>query len=588
MNPPGLLLRQPVRPAGDDRADAAERRLAAACLLAAIATGIWLRFWRLDWDGGFLLHPDEYNLIAAAARWRFAWGTDPGFHAYGGLALSLPIFVSYALSLLSGGDPFALQQLSHAARIVSAAQSSLALACLPLLASRAWPGRAGRWPAVVVAWLAALDVGLVQAAHFGTTESGLVLVVVLLALLAVLLHRDRIGPWSFAAASGALIGLGFGLKATAAAFMIIPAVAGLLALGRLGLLRLGAVALLGAVAGLAALGIVSPHTFRFGAAFLSTMRFEADVAAGRADVFWTLQFRSKPPAVFAIAQLPWLHGPLVPGVGLAGLLALVVRACQRHETALALLPLAVFTLAFDAFVLTLGAPFVRYWLPGAAGLLIGVAWIVTDLARSRTRASGRIAGAMAGLVLMLSVAWCYAFTAIYRAEDVRLQASRWLAAHLADGDRVLIEPHDVGLPLRVAPLPAAKIEVLPLLEPENAAGLNEYGRLLSGADRLIVASRRHSSVLPRLPGRFGIACAYYSALQSGELGLVEEVRFDNGPRLGDWRVPRGISEETFEVFDHPVVIVFRRARPVTRQAVVDVLARHRTGCRYRAGVLGRR
>jgi hypothetical protein len=69
----------------------------ALLLLAILGGALYLRLYDLDWDRGYLFHPDERQIIIVVDGLSFPWPPDwrlllspkspwnPGFFAYGSL-----------------------------------------------------------------------------------------------------------------------------------------------------------------------------------------------------------------------------------------------------------------------------------------------------------------------------------------------------------------------------------------------------------------------------------------------------------------------------------------------------------------------
>ena len=102
-----------------DRSISCGTEFFALAIIVAVATAF--RFWNLNWDQGFLLHPDEFNLVAASSRLK-GYGSNPDFFAYNGLGLFLPPIATEVWSLLTWTDvnPRSLSTLSYASRFISA------------------------------------------------------------------------------------------------------------------------------------------------------------------------------------------------------------------------------------------------------------------------------------------------------------------------------------------------------------------------------------------------------------------------------------------------------------------------------------
>ena len=93
---------------------------------------------------------------------------------------------------------------------------------------------------------------------------------------------------------------------------------------------------------------------------------------------------------------------------------------------------------------------------------------------------------------------------------------------------------------------------------------------LAGGDYLVISSRRWSGTLPRLPN-FPLMRRYYGLLFSGDLGYAPVATFRSSPRLGPLVFPDDSAEETFQVFDHPTVLIFRNSGHLTVDQIKEAL-----------------
>ncbi len=510
-----------------------------------IVVGTILRFQGLLWDSGQLFNPDERNIGTGAALLAFPGALVPQFNAYNGLSLYLPRLLAEMVSPIvgwRGGDP---ASIVIAGRFLSALFATLTLPVLWFTARRALGSAGGLF---LVACAAATP-ALIQSAHFATTEAVLVLCVSLLLWLSQLHLEGAMPLRRYATWTGIVLGLGFGFKTTALSFAIIPLVTVAqtrLARGAI-LPALGAGMLATAITVVLAL-LTTPQIWANPGAYFDTMRFEAGVISGTQDVFWTYQFTGAVSGLYELQQLPWLLGPALPFAALAGLVLLPVGLWKRRPEAIALAAGTAFLLVQGGFTYSWFAKFVRYQDLLIPGLLMLAAYAIVQVRHDvRRRILACVIAIVTGIAGLMQAA-------IYQAPDPRIAAWDWLEPQLQPGQTMVLEPVDVGASYwRSSKAPVTR--VLPLIEPSGPQKLGAIAETLAAGDWMIIASRRHHAVLPRLTARFPEMCGYYDALWSGRLGYAVVGRFLRRPVL-DWAfTPEQGAEETFTVFDSPEVIV---------------------------------
>ncbi len=126
--------------------------------------------------------------------------------------------------------------------------------------------------------------------------------------------------------------------------------------------------------------------------------------------------------------------------------------------------------------------------------------------------------------------------------------------------------------------------------------LNMYLNALDESDYLILYSNRHYGSVARLPWRFPLTNAYYTALMGGKLGFELAADFVRFPQIGPFvfndqempqtlvrgpntqgtppaiEVPYPTAEEAFSIYDHPRVLIFRKTAAYSRDLAQRILA----------------
>ncbi len=97
--------------------------------------------------------------------------------------------------------------------------------------------------------------------------------------------------------------------------------------------------------------------------------------------------------------------------------------------------------------------------------------------------------------------------------------------------------------------------------------------VLAHADYIVISSNRFYDALSRNPRRWPMTLEYYRALFNGELGFELAAAFSSQPNLGPLEIDDRWAEETFTVYDHPRVFVFRKTAQFSDVTAAAVLTR---------------
>ncbi len=324
--------------------------------------------------------------------------------------------------------------------------------------------------------------------------------------------------------------------------------------------------------------------------YLENIGTQATMVRGGPRIPFTLQYVGTAPYLYFLFQMGrWGLGISLTVVLFAGLAWAVWRLLpgrRRAPQQPADLVLLAWALPFFIVTGSFQVKFLRYLLPLIPFLTVFGAGMVLSVARRPYRLG------LAALVLVTSGLWAAAFVGMYgSAEHPWVEASRWIDEHIPADSVVATEhwDHTLPLPLRDVDGPALSEVQLewfyvedPLRSEENRVELSEALETVAGSDYLILASNRLYGVIPRLPGRYPAPAAYYRLLFAGRLGfelvhwsgrypalgsvtLVDDTF--QWPRLsqpepladwrpGDWTLSLGPADESFTVYDHPLVLIF--------------------------------
>jgi YYY domain-containing protein len=584
------------------------RRSMDVAFIAILVIAALFRFHGLNWDDNRHLHPDERFLstVTNDIKWpdSFANYFDPsastlspytlknvGLFVYG----TLPVYiVKWAAIALNDNN---YDKITLVGRALSGLFDIAAICMLFLIGRRLY----GRAVAMLAALLLALSVFNIQLSHFYAVDTYANLFI--LATFYFLLRASESGRWADYAITGLLFGMGLASKVTALTLLVPLAVGiGLDHYRRLKqadtrlafeqtVVRTITVVFLAALV----FRIAQPMAFAgpgfsnwsLNPRWTSDMAEQQKTVTGGSDQPWIQQWTDRSAAFPLYNIVVWGLGlPLGVAAVLGFLLALY--ELLRNRMYAHLLPVlyvaATFTYHASNFV-----KFMRYFLPIYPFLVLFAAYLIVRLwqkafaPRSRS-ALGRPAfqqgwrGALAKAILSRPVAagialvvivgtllYASAFSTIYSRTNSRVAASRWMYLNIPAGSTLANEHWDDWLPIGGLDGKAAygdnglfKSVEMANYEDDTPAKLDKMVQNLTQADYIVLSSNRLYGSIPRLPIRYPMTSRYYQLLFGGQLGFERVAIFTSYPQLFGLQIADQVAEESFTVYDHPKVQIFRK------------------------------
>jgi YYY domain-containing protein len=439
-------------------------------LIALIVVGVFMRFSWSNWSQDTDLHPDEYGLTSTLTQLHIPDSLGDYFNT----RLSSmspyqkydidgnPIAPSAEFPAPNNGFPWGqwpftiiryvaeitgqtgYRELRLLGRHLSALADTLSVLIIFLIGEALFNRRVG----LLAAALSALAVMQIQQSHFMTADTFAVLFTLGAMYCAVRVAKG--GGWRWYALFGVSFGMALASRiniAPLAAEILVAAVIAyakdwtarkkdLLALGTDAGLRL-------VLAGLAAFltfRVTQPMTFRAEMGDTTILTFHlnpewsASLAVAQAESSGQSgggppgeQWTNRIPLVF-----PWIN-MVVWGLGLPlGLLAWagflwavwhVFKAGDDVSWRQHLLPLT-WAGGYFLFMGTRWVMSIRYFLPIYPFMALFAAWAIVALWQYRK--TTYLSLALGAVVLLGTLAWAWGFTSVYRNDNTRIQASRWI------------------------------------------------------------------------------------------------------------------------------------------------------------------
>ncbi|MDQ2784210.1 MAG: DUF2298 domain-containing protein [Chloroflexota bacterium] len=596
-------------------------------LLPIALIAFLLRVHGLNWDAGYHLHPDERFITEVITdrilpdwppNWRALLDPEhsplnprsndpatsqPRDFAYGSLPLYVTKAVAGTMQVATGTAWTDYDHVYLVGRVLSALLDIGTLLLVYALARRY-----GRAYANLAAALFAVCVLPIQLAHFFATDTWVTFFATA-AVFAFVRAAERQRTRDFVIA-GALVGAGVASKASVA-FLAFPALAAL----AIAVLRARPVpdgtdeeavsprlralflTLTTFWAALITFAISEPYALFRLRTYLAAVGTQARLARGDLDYPYTRQYVGTGLLYHIRNLVLWGMGPALGLLVIVGLAWALVRAWRRRATVD--LVLLAWLIPYLLYTIPQSVKFMRYLQPVYPALIVlGVA-LLRDLINTRTlllsrrwrpltpylRGGGRAATAV---VVVCTALWAAAFSTIYDQSPSRVTASVWMKDHVPAGATVATEVWDDALPLPVPGVPPYGCVRLNTTNPDQCTGLDLYpdegsgearlqylARALAQSDYIVESSNRLYGSIPKLPWRYPVTIRYYDLLFAGKLGFTTVYDQTVSPHLGPWRIDDRHADESFTVYDHPRVTIFKKTETLSiaqlRPLFADVL-----------------
>jgi hypothetical protein len=294
--------------------------------------------------------------------------------------------------------------------------------------------------------------------------------------------------------------------------------------------------------------------------FADDIRLQARILRGQIDLPWSRQFVGLTPGIYELKNLfLYTLGPALLLSGLAGTVDGARQAVARRDIAWAI-PL-LWIVAYVPTLLITEARFLRYMLPVVPFCAVFAGALLVRLPRLGRFPTARFATAS---VLIVTAIWAVGFTSMYAKEHPRIAASRWMHANIPAESAITAESWDDAMPVPYPDAPPSSYELVSSdiyqdEPPEQKVA--SIAATLEQADYVILSSDRVIASVDNLPWRYAVQNEYYRRLLAGQLGFQLVYDGELRPELFGYRFDDSASDESFTVYDHPRVRIFKTSGP---------------------------
>ncbi len=505
--------------------------LLVVCLL------VYSRFVNLGWGFPYPMHPDERNMANALQQLQCGFPIrqladcfNPHFFAYG----QFPLYLGYLLIwAVRGFRDFGIIIISFeeavvSLRAISAMASIINVSVLVKIISLILKKK----QTLLIVLILTFSPFFIQFSHFGTTESLLMLFYSLIVYFSIRLlerHTTYQVVWL-----SLVSGLTVATKISSIIFIAVPLITILSNLRSWdrykNLIRFGLLTTILMI-------LFSPHNLINFHDFFSSIKYESDVATGKALVFYTRQFFNTVPVWFQLEKVfPYVLGWPIFILGILGFLRL-----SWGDKKINLLRFAILVYFIpNAF---LYAKWTRFMSPVFPLMLVFAILFLEKI---------KVIKIIKIIIVIIAILPGLTYLSIYQNRDVRFQASEWIYKNISNNSYVLSETANVvDIPISNG-LNNYNVVSFNFYDLDESSGLqSELKEHLKKSDYIFVPSRRLFANHPR--DKYPLLNDYYDKLFSGKSGFEKVAEFSSG--LNDEQ-----AEETWTVFDHPVIRIYKKVR----------------------------
>ena len=533
-----------------------------------ISLALFFRQIGLNWDRGHHLHPDErfLTMVGIELNWPenigqyFDTAYSPlnpynrgfSFFVYG----TLPLFLVKKLAILLNKDNYDQFNLLGRQVVVF-----FDLGVVILL------GIIGRKIIKKNWWLApflyAISVLPIQLAHFFTVDTFLNFFLTATFLFLILFYQKN--QKFFLVCSGILLGMALACKITAGLFLFAIGLSMIVnSIKKKNLLSFFANGIIFTIPLFLSFRLFQPYAFinffQPNPDFISSLKSLHNFSQPQVWYPPAMQWINTGPFFGFKNLFLWGLGPVLGLVAGGGIIWLLFNFKKQKEKLIwGLISFWIlFLFIFQSFQ---SVKAMRYFLPIYPFLALVGGKMISDWLIKIDKNKYRWM-LLAALVVLL--VYPLSFLKIYCYPHSRFQASEWIYNNIPSGSVLSCEHWDDCLPLGLPDRTRHyETEMLHLWDKDDKVKWQEINSQLERVDYLILSSNRLWKVISNLPRQYPETSRFYKDLLAGKIDFEKVADFQSipcfppiGQSIFCW--PDQNADESFTVYDHPEVIIFRK------------------------------
>ena len=557
-------------------------------LFFIIILAFFLRFYGINWDGGFHLHPDERMLIMVAERISFFDQLNPHFFNYGSLPIYILKGLASFLDVIFKLNITNYNGMLYLGRFLSIFFDILTIIFIFKIAKILFPNIKYQISNIPIfsSFFYAIAFFPIQNSHFFISDVFLTSFTTLLMFLLLKFFDNffnKVRDKNFIGWVILISGVFGAMAATKFPGIIFYPIV-------VSVIILASKKMKDRMINLFAFhfSFLIFHFLFMPYAFIDHKQFINDILTqirmnSNPYVFpYTLQYVGTTPYVYYLKNIFfWGMGPIISILALSGLIFLfkdfLTSKFSKKNSKFKLLIITF--LFYGLYFLIIGrssVKFMRYMLPIYPFLSLMAGYGITKISnfkfliyKQTPHPKSQIPhlAILPTIFLILSLFWTLMFVAIYSQPNTRLLATEWIINNIPYGSTLAVEHWDDQLPL----FGGEKynfVEMTLYDQPDDEKKWHILNEKLRITDYIIISSNRLYVPLQKLADcqKYRVCypktAQYYQKLFNGSLGFKKIAEFSVYPKFSifnfQFLINDQSADESFTVYDHPKVMVFKK------------------------------
>lgn len=538
-----------------------------------------LRLYGVNWDQGFHLHPDERMLIMVAERIHFFDQLNPQFFNYG----SLPIYLLKIGAEIINKTNY--QQMLSIGRNLSIIFDLITILLIYKLSFFLLKEKK-------IAFFSSLFYSIaffpIQNSHFFISDVFLTSFTTALVYSLIKFLKASPRKKSFLTRI-ALLGLIFGamLATKITALVFYPLIIIILLLKKLknqrsfSLIDKLRLIVVFHLSFFLFFFIFMPYAFLDYKNFLKDISLQIKMNNDPYIFPYTLQYVGTFPYLYYLKNIFfWGLGPVISVLCILGFIEVIKKLSnkviwQNQKSSITNYQLLIIVIFYLFYFLIIGrsaVKFMRYMLPVYPFLTIMAGYGLYQIQNSKFKIIKKTFNFLPVFLsfsfLLLTLIWTLMFISIYSQTHTRISATDWILKNIQDGSTLAVEHWDDRLPIYGGER-YYFLEMTLYDQPDDKVKWQILNKKLKQADYIIIASNRLYVPLQKLNDcqKYKVCypktAEYYKKLFKEELGFKKVAEFAVYPEFQilnfKFQIRDEGADESFTVYDHPKVIVFKKS-----------------------------